>query len=69
MVKCDGCKLFCSGSYECEGGCMLGGETECRKCSEIGTYENAWIYYSNDCPLSRIVLKDGTVFEPEVVDD
>ncbi len=65
MVKCDGCWLFYN--YE-DAGCNVNGKVECRSIKDVGTYDNAWIYFSNSCPLVEIKLKDGTVFVPEVVE-
>lgn len=66
MVKCDGCWLFYN--YD-EAGCNANGKIKCRPLKDIGTYENAWVYFSNNCPLKRIELKDGTTYEPEIVND
>jgi hypothetical protein len=66
MVKCDGCWLFYNGE---EADCNAGGKIECRPLWEVGTYSNAWVYFSNNCPLLEIKLKDGTIFKPEVIND
>lgn len=66
MVKCDGCLLF--GNYE-DVICAVGGEIKCRPLKDVGTYDNAWVYFSNNCPLLEIKLKDGTIFRPEIVGD
>jgi hypothetical protein len=58
MVKCDRCPcLF-----------VIDGEVICSISNEFISFVDER-KLGADCPLKRIELKDGTIFEPEVVDD
>lgn len=62
MVKCDRCPFKFLGEGYFDG-------YKCLLTTKELSYQNG--YYCSalkDCPLKRIELKDGTVFEPEEID-
>lgn len=64
MVKCDNCPAI--------GFLPVRNKFHCGiRCDAMRLIEDNGNSYAktSDCPLKRIELKDGTVFEPEVVNE
>jgi len=64
MTICDKCPCFAQDDLN--EYCKITEKTACWDKNNVGLSIN--LMHDTDCPLDHIVLKDGTVFRPEVVE-